>query len=147
MTAAPHYFAFSRDFDPTTGKRRCGECRHIYDRGEHIEVTVLKPYTKYVCSVGGGLGHSSHWTGAYLPENRRLSDGSCMCGADLVEEDGETWQLSWEMCTPLAPEWHRTTVVRSRHAAEQQRDGLLELIDQGEPIRDVRLIQLVEVPR
>lgn len=139
-----HYFTFSRDF--VDGRRLCGDCRLNYDAGEHIEITVLEPYTSYVCPENRGqLGHSGRWTGAYLPELRRLSDGQCICGATLVKEDQETWRLSWEMQHPPGTPWHTVSKVQSRHGAETQRAGLLELIEQGEPIRNVQLTQLREV--
>ena len=137
---AGHYFAFSRNW--LDGKRLCGECSRTYDGGDHIEVTVLKPYTSYVCPTGGGLGHSGRWTGAYRPELRSLRDKFCMCGAELVEEDAEKWLLSWEMQTPFHDEWRPVTKVDSKHATHSQRDGLLDLIDQGEPIRNVSLTRV-----
>lgn len=140
----PHHFAFSTRFDGN-GRRRCGECHQPYDDGEHIEITILKPYTSYVCPKGGaGLGHSSVWTGAYHPELRSLRDGRCFCGAEYVEEDRELWQLSFEIQRPDAGgHWTPVTTTKSRHAAQQQHAGLLELIDQGEPIRNVELVKLV----
>lgn len=144
MTAVEHYFAFSRVW--RDGKRLCGECHLTYDEGAHTEITVLKAYTKYVCPGAsdptGGRGHSSTWTGAYIPELRRLDDDKCSCGATFVEEDDEQWRLAFEIQTPVHPEWHPVTVVRSKHAALQQQAGLLELIDQGEPIRNVVLEQV-----
>lgn len=139
-----HYFAFSRNW--LDGRRLCGECSLNYDQGDHIEITVLKARTTYVCPESSGrtgaLGHSSISTGAYHPEMRRLSDETCTCGATLVEEDNEQWRLTFETATPLDPEWHSVSVVRSKHAALQQQAGLLELIDQGEPIRNVVLEQV-----
>lgn len=139
----PHYFVFSRDF--SGGQRLCGECRQNYDAGEHIEIATLKPYTNYVCPTGGGLGHSGIYTGALLPSNRTLRQHLCTCGAEYVEEDKETWQLSWEMQEPPDSPWRTVTATRTRHAAEQQRDGLLALADQGERIRNVQMVQLVPV--
>ena len=140
----PHYFVFSRDFDGQD--RICGDCRSTYDRGDHILIDKLKPYTKYVCpeSSGrtGGLGHSGTWTGAYTPVQRTLRDHLCICGLELVEEDNEQWRLTWEMVTPPSDDWHPVTVVRSKHTALSQQAGLLELIDQGEPIRNVVLEQV-----
>lgn len=136
----PHHFKFSRDW--LDGKRLCGDCRLPYDEGSHIEITVLKPYTSYVCPTGGGLGHSSRWTGTYRPEGRSLQDKFCSCGVELIEEDTERWRLSWEMVGPYDETWRPIEKVASRHAAHQQRDGLLQLIDQGEPIRNVRLEQV-----
>ena len=138
-----HHFAFSRDFDGN-GRRRCGTCRQAYADGEHIEITVLKPYTSYVCPTGGGLGHSSVWTGAYHPEGRSLRDGHCSCGAEYVEEDRELWQLSFEIQRPDGDgHWTPVTTTKSKHAAQLQHAGLLELVDQGEPIRNVELVRLV----
>lgn len=138
-----HYFAFSRDFDGPD--RICGECRSTYDQGDHILIDRLKPYTNYVCPSGGGYGHSGIYTGAYRPVGRTLRDHVCICGAEFVEEDKETWRLTWEMRTPFEPEWHTQSVVRSKHGAHEQRDGLLQLIEQGEPIRHVRLVRVAEV--
>ena len=138
---APHYFEFSSDF--RSGKRICGSCARNYDDGEHIEVTVLKPYTSYVCPTGGGLGHSGHWTGAYRPELRSLRDKFCICGAAYVEEDREQWSLSWEMIGPFDDGWRPVSKTDSKHATHQQRDGLLDLIDQGEPIRNVVLTRVI----
>lgn len=64
---------------------------------------TLKPFTKYICPVGGmRLGHSSHWTGAY--EHPRPGDGSCVCGAELVDEestkDGQRYRLTFESIDP-----------------------------------------------
>lgn len=131
-----HYFKFSRDFDGI--HRLCGECRRTYDDGDHIEITKLKPYTHYVCPSGGGYGHSSIWTGAYLPSLRTTHDHLCACGAEFVKEDIERWVLSWEMQTDDRG-WRPVSVTRSRHAAHEQRDGLLELIEQGEQIRNIQL--------
>lgn len=136
-----HYFQFSRDFEG--GRRLCADCRLSYDAGDHIEITTLKPYTHYVCPAGGGLGHSSIWTGAYYAEFRTLRDHLCICGAELVAEDDERWQISWEMQSPFSGgDWVPQHVVRSRHAAHEQHAGLLQLIEQGEPIRNVRLVQV-----
>lgn len=138
---AGHYFEFSRVF--VDGRRLCGACRRNYDDGDHIEVAVLKPYTSYVCPEGAGqLGHSGRWTGAYIPELRSLRDKFCICGAELVEEDSEQWLLSWEMRTPFNDDWRPVTKVDSRHATHSQRTGLLELVDQGEPIRNVTLTRV-----
>lgn len=134
-----HYFTFSRDFQD--GRRLCGECRLNYDDGDHIEVTVLKPYTSYVCPSGGGYGHSSTWTGAYRPEGRSLRDKFCACSAEYVEEDTERWRLSWEMVGPHGDDWRPIEKVDSKHATHLQRDGLLELIGRGEPIRNVALVR------
>lgn len=139
-----HDFQFSRDF--VDGRRLCGECRMNYDDGDHTLIEVLKPYTKYVCPESSGrtgmLGHSGTWTGAYLPEMRRRRDDKCSCGATFVEEDTEQWRLSWEMVSPFTGEWKPVTKVQSKHGALSQQVGLLELIDQGEPIRNVRLEQV-----
>jgi hypothetical protein len=67
---------------------------------------TLKPFTSYVCPVGAGqLGHSSLWTGAYREANQRASDGTCMCGAEMIEEaatrDGSVYRLEFETCDPL----------------------------------------------
>ena len=132
-----HYFEFSRDF--AGGKRVCGTCRRNYDDGNHIEITVLKPYTSYVCPSGGGLGHSSIYTGPHRPELRRVTDDTCICGKKFVEEDTEKWRLTWEMQWPGADHWTRVTVTKSKHAAQSQHEGLLELIANGEPIRNVTL--------
>lgn len=136
--AAHHFVIVGNNF--RNGVRMCGECDLGYDDGDHIEITDLKPYTSYVCPVGGGsLGHSSRWTGAYLPDGRQVRDKFCICGELLVEEDGELWRLSWEMVSPLSDGWHPVSKVASRHETHAQRQGLLELAEQGEPIRDVRL--------
>ena len=137
-----HHFAFSTRFDGND-RRRCGSCSLTYDDGEHIEITILKPYTSYVCPTGGGLGHSSVWTGAYRPEGRSLRDGHCSCGAEYVEEDRELWQLSFEIQRPGDNHWTPVSTTKSKHAAQLQRAGLLELIGQGEPIRNVELVKLV----
>lgn len=144
MVTEQHDFVFTRDW--VDGRRLCGECRLNYDQGSHTLIEVLKPYTRYVCPQSSGrtgvLGHSSRWTGAYLPEMRRRTDGTCTCGATFVEEDKELWRLTFEAITPLDPDWHQVTVIRSKHAALQQQAGLLELIDAGEPIRNVTLQQV-----
>lgn len=144
--ADPHYFKFSTNWIATADgqKRLCGDCGDPYGIGDHIEVTVLKPYTKYVCPTDDGeQGHSSRWTGAYSPELRRPDDKLCVCGAEFVEEDTETWQLSWEMKRGPDDPWHPVSAIRSRHQAEKQRRGLLELIERGEAIRNVELVKLV----
>lgn len=142
MTTDQHDFVFSRDF--VDGRRICGQCRLNFDQGNHNLIEVLKPYTRYVCpeSSGGMLGHSGIWTGAYQPEGRRRSDNKCACGATLVEEDTEQWRLSWEKVSPFTGEWRPVTNVQSKHAALSQQAGLLDLIDQGEPIRNVVLEQV-----
>ena len=140
----PHYFEFSRDFDGLN--RICGACRATYDVGDHILIDKLKPRTNYVCPAAssrtGGLGHKSIYTGDYRPVMRTLRDHLCTCGLELVAEDTEQWRLTWEMVTPPSEDWHPVTVTRSKHAALTQQVGLLELIDRGEPIRNVVLEQV-----
>lgn len=135
-----HYFVFSREF--VDGHRICGGCGSNYDDGNHLLIDKLKPRTSYVCPTGGGYGHSSISTGAYAPVQRTLRDHLCSCGAEFVEEDNEVWRISFETQTPLDPEWHPVTRLDSKHAVHQQGDGLLELIDQGEPIRNVVIEQV-----
>lgn len=134
-----HHFTFSTKW--SGHNRLCGTCGQTYGNGLHIEITDLKPYTSYVCPTGGGRGHSSRWTGAYARELRSPRDAFCGCGERLVEEDQEKWLLSWELADEVG--WHRVEVIRSRHGAEQQKVGLEQLIDQGEPIRNVALEQLI----
>lgn len=131
-----HYFQ-PRSMYFRGNERLCGECDSTYPEGDHIEVNDLKPYTSYVCPTGGGLGHSSQYTGAYLHVLRSPRDKFCICGAELVEEDNEQWRLSWEMDT--GTDWRPVTKVGSKHATHQQRDGLEELIARGEPVRAVTL--------
>lgn len=140
---ASHYFAFTSTF--RNGQRICGACDRAYDEGQHIAVNLLKPRTSYVCPTGGGLGHSGVYTGNLdaRPELRRPDENLCICGREYVEEDQETWQLTWEMQTPFDPEWHSVSVVRSKYAAHQQRDGLLASAESGSPIRNVELVRLV----
>lgn len=129
------------------GERLCKVCGQSYDDGEHIEITTLKPYTSYVCPTGGGRGHSSIWTGALLHSLRTLTQHLCVCGRELVEEDKETWRLTWEMQEPAGTPWRMVTAIRTKHQAIQQREGLVQLIEQGEQIRNVSLVQLDEVGR
>jgi len=142
-TKTAHYFAFSTNW---SGRDRlCRDCNLSFHAGDHILIEKLKPYTSYVCPEGQGQrGHRSVWTGASRerPELRRPDEHLCICGTEFVEEDHETWQLTYE----LGPDWHLVTVVRSKHASHAQRDGLLALVEQGEPIRNVELVQL-EVSR
>lgn len=134
---AEHYFVIvGNNF--RGGVRMCGECDRGYDDGDHIEITDLKPYTSYVCPSGGGLGHSSRWTGAYHKDGRQLRLKFCICGAELVAEDAETWRLSWEMGTDYG-EWRPVAREGSKHSTHLQHGGLLDLIAQGEPIRNVKL--------
>jgi hypothetical protein len=145
MTAPAHYFVFTTNW--RNGQRLCGECNLTDVEGDHPDPWVdmgIKERTHYVCPTGGGLGHSSRYTGSPPLSLRDVKGAFCCCGERLVEEDHETWRLSWEVQTWLDPAWHTTTVIRSRHAAEAQRTGLLTLIEQGEPIRNVVLTQLVE---
>ncbi|NKR30672.1 hypothetical protein GS538_11885 [Rhodococcus hoagii] len=134
-----HHFEFSRNWNGS--ERLCGTCNSTYAEGDHIEIAVLKPYTSYVCPSGGGLGHSSVWTGAYLPSLRTVRDHLCSCGLQFVEEDTELWRLSWEMQGD-GTNWRRIDRVGSRHSTEHQRDGLEALISDGERIRDVQLVRL-----
>lgn len=134
-----HHFMFSTDW--RSNDRLCGECHLTYDEGDHIEITVLKPYTSYVCPSGKGLGHSSIWTGAYIPTLRTVRDHLCACGLEFVEEDAELWRLSWEMPADDT-NWRRIERVGSRYSTEQQRDGLLALISGGEQIRGVELVRV-----
>lgn len=134
-----HHFKFSTNWRGLD--RLCGECNLTYDAGAHIEIAVLKPYTSYVCPSGEGLGHSSRWTGAYIPTLRTERDHLCACGLALVEEDTELWRLSWEMPAGDA-NWRRVERIGSRHSTEQQRDGLLALISNGERIRGVELVRI-----
>ena len=146
-TDGRHYFVFSAEW--LDGQRLCGECRQTDVGGDHPDPWVdlgIRERTNYVCPADSGLGHSSTYTGSPPLSLRSSRDAFCSCGERYVEEDSETWQLTFETCTPLDPDWHTVTVVRSRHAAEQQRDGLLELIEQGEPIRNVQLVELRAVP-
>ena len=138
-----HHFAFSTNW--RDGKRLCGDCGQKYDDGDHIEVRVLDPFTRYICPVGNGqMNHSSTWSGAQdCPELRSPRDKFCVCGAEFVKEDEETWRLSWEMDTGGG--WHPVSKVASRHETHTQRDGLTALIAQGEPIRNVSLVLLTEV--
>lgn len=145
-SAEPHYFAFSRHFDGND--RLCADCHQAYAAGPHRAVeNLLRPRTHFVCPSGEVDGHSGVYTGALHPELRRPGDDHCICGRQYVEEDNETWRLTFETQTPLDPEWHTVSVVRSRHAAQAQRDGLLSLIEQGEPIRNVELYEVQEVRR
>lgn len=141
MTAneiSPHYFKFSTNWT-ANGERRCGDCDQPYEVGQHIEITTLNPFTNYVCPDNQGMGHSGAYTGAHRPELRTLTEHLCMCGKALVEEDHERWTLSWEMRNPDSGEWHAVAKQQSKHAAHAQRDGLLELIERGEDIRNVEL--------
>lgn len=64
-------------------------------------MTDIKPFTNYVCSVGPhAYGHKSLWTGAY--QRPEASDGSCVCGAPMVEEvdDGTRWRVEFESIDP-----------------------------------------------
>lgn len=137
----PHYFEFSTNW---AGRERlCKACDQTYDAGQHIEITTLKPFTHYICPNDGGLlGHRSIYTGAYLPSLRGLRDHLCSCGAELVEEDHEQWEISFEVGDGIGG-WRPVSAIRSRHAAEQQERGLRNLIEQGEPIRNVQLHELV----
>lgn len=132
-----HYFAFSRNW--LGADRLCGECGLTYAAGEHIEITTLKPYTSYVCPDDEGMGHSGIWTGAYLPVNRTLIQHLCICGREFVEEDRETWRLSWEMQREDGT-WGPVERIGSRSSTTNQREGLLTLPE----IRNVQLVQLVE---
>ena len=138
MSPTKHYFTFSTEW--ANRKRLCADCRRDYDAGEHIEITTLKPYTSYVCPSG----HSSIWTGAYAPSSRTLRDHICSCGAEFVEEDTEQWEVSFEMQHPGSDYWALVRVVRSSHPAHQQHAGLLGLLAQGEPIRNVQLRQVAQ---
>jgi len=71
-----------------------------------------------------------------------MSDRLCVCGAELVEEDKEVWRISFETQSPYSDDWHPVEALKSKHAAHQQHEGLLMLIEQGEPIRNVKLEQV-----
>lgn len=135
MTA--HIFKFSTSW--VDGKRLCGECLRNYDDGDHVHVAVLKPFTSYVCPTGGGLGHSSVWSGSQAtPELRQPTDNLCICGAELVVEDEEVWLLSWEMRDLATGVWRAVQRQGTRHSTHAQRDGLLTMPDE---IRNVQLVQ------
>lgn len=136
-TNTAHYFEFSSNWDGPN--RRCGACGKTYDGGDHIEINTLKSYTDYVCPTGGGYGHSSIWTGAYLHSLRTLRDHLCTCGAELVEKDNERWRVTWEMANPWTGNWEHHENVQSKYDAEAQHCGLVSLISAGEEIRNVRL--------
>ncbi|AKD99198.1 hypothetical protein XU06_22845 [Rhodococcus erythropolis] len=136
-----HHFKFSTNWRGQD--RLCGQCGNTYGEGRHIEITILEPFTSYVCPSGKGLGHSGIYTGAYNPALRTMRDHLCDCGLRLVEEDTELWKLSWEMQDDDTP-WRRIDRVGSRHSTQQQRDGLETLASNGESIRNVRLVRLVE---
>jgi hypothetical protein len=140
LHGADHYFQFSTTWQES--KRLCGECKQPYAEGPHIEITKLRSFTSYVCPTGGGYGHSSTWTGAYALDGRRLRDHLCICGEEFVEEDSEQWRLSWEHVGPFSDDWVPVTNTQSRHAAKQQHEGLLQLIAEGERIRNVTLEQV-----
>ncbi|WP_402465696.1 hypothetical protein [Isoptericola aurantiacus] len=137
-----HHFEFSPRF--RNGHRICAACDRDYDHGEHIEITTLKPYTSYVCPNDTGRGHSAIWTGAHLPANRTPTQHLCDCGAEFIEEDRETWRLTWEMQTPDRPDWHTVSKVASGHETAQQESGLRRLAEQGDGVRNVRRTRLVE---
>lgn len=148
MTAtetAAHYFKFSTNWT-ANGERRCGDCDQTYEAGQHIEITTLKPFTNYVCPAGGGYGHSGTYTGALIPSLRTLHQHLCICGAEFVEEDTESWTLTWEMKDPWSAEWRNVSKTQSKHAAHAQRAGLLELIERGEAIRNVELTDDAAAP-
>lgn len=62
----------------------------------------LKPFTHYECASGNvGLGHSSHWTGAYLHPSDK--DENCICGQPLAEvvPDGYRYKVTFESISPF----------------------------------------------
>lgn len=140
-----HTFEFSTNWSETR-RRLCKRCSLDYDAGEHIEVKVLKPFTNYVCPVGAGqLGHSGVYSGAQnSPELRSPQDKFCICGAEFIEEDTETWRLSFEI--PALHTGERTPVERvgTRTSTHNQKAGLEELVRAGEHVRKIRLTRLVE---
>jgi hypothetical protein len=80
---------------------RCRGCQQPWPCPEaEADFLPLKPYTKYVCpNDGGGLGHSSMWSGALVPQGRTRSDGWCIGGAQMVEESAahpDIYRLTWE---------------------------------------------------
>lgn len=140
---AAHHFTFSPRFDPDTLTRICGTCDHTWNNGDHIEIDILKPYTTYICSADDGrLGHQTRYTGAWHHENRTLRDGTCICGAPMVERDNEKWLLTFEHSNP-AGHWSSVEKIASRHETHHQRTGLEQLAANGEAIRNITLTQLV----
>lgn len=133
-----HYFKFSTNWQ--AGKRLCGSCKMTYDHGKHLEVNNLKPFTNYVCSTGGGYGHSGVWTGdrSRHPELNSPRDAYCICGEKLVEVDKEEWKLSWEMIDPFTGGWKKVKVIRNRHDSHRQHEGLQQLLATGE-VRNIKL--------
>lgn len=136
------------------------------DGGAVIE--PLKPYTKYDCPRGVGLGHSGLYTGAYL--RPRPKDGVCICGERMVAEDdtkdGHVYRLEWESADPdLVDEmerregrdvWPRLTEHEWEslpwHPVSREADTPLHITEQcrnlstwaeshEQPIRNVRLLR------
>lgn len=106
-------------------------------------MTDLKPRTRYHCPVGvagDGHGHSSLYTGDY--SSPRDGDGVCICGAQMVETIAEGLHvLTWEMVGPYDDDWHPAHKEhRVAHEAQQQAIGLKALADQGEQVRNIRLV-------
>jgi len=104
-------------------------------------VTDLKPRTRYHCPVsvaGDGYGHSSLYTGDYSSPG----NGVCICGAQMVETTEEGLHvLTWEMISPGDIDWRAVRREhRVAHEAQKQAFGLQALIDQGEQIRNIRLV-------
>lgn len=128
---------------------------------------TIKPFTNYVCPVGGlSLGHSSLWTGAYAHPRER--DGICMCGEPMVEDtpDGFRYRVEFESIDPheaaeyealrgpgvwrslTDEQWERL----SWHPVSREADTLAGVKDQAatltewadtheQPIRNVRLLR------
>lgn len=140
-TLAPHHFMFSTRF--VDGRRLCGACGDDYDAGHHILITTLKPYTTYVCPNDNGAGrHRSIYTGAFAPELRRVGQERCICGARLVEQDTEHWELTFDLLREDGT-WHTIRKVVSRHETHTQKHGLDALAAAAGGVRNVTLTRLV----
>lgn len=98
----------------------------------------LKSYTRYRC-LNKECGYGGPWTGASTdtPDNCRG------CGTPLVEEvdEGVRYRLSWEMVGPYGHgQWHPKAVEHtSAISAREQWDGLHTLMEDGEPIRNIKI--------
>lgn len=127
----------------------------------------LKMFTNYICPTGGGLGHSSIYTGGYEPTP--VERGVCICGTPLVEDlpDGFRYRLEFETVMPLyaaefehrrgywqqlsQAEWANlpwvpvSKEVMTKAAIANQFNNLLAHAESHEqPIRNVRMLRTAQ---
>lgn len=118
-------------------------------------VPVFEDCTNYECR-NPDCGKWSRYTGVhdYHSTGKPREPAVCpLCKVPAYKVDpdsGERWRLTWEMVGPFDLDWHEQTAEHtSEKRAQDQFDGLHELMAAGELIRNVRMerAEIVWVPQ